>query len=484
MSLRRRVVIGSLAVALVLLAADVALAVTFRGFLLGQLDEQLTQSVGPLLRAAEGSDRLAPPAERPGAPGGPLSEFYLAVAEADGEVMGRVATPLRQDRADPELSAQQVREHATGPGEPLQPFTAGSLDEDGWRLVALQPQGAGGEIVLIGASLQGAAATYQQMLWVLVIGTATVYATLGVVAWWVLRQGVRPLAAMTATAEAIADGELDARVADTDERTEAGRLGAALNTMLARIETAFAERAASEARLRQFVADASHELRTPLTSIRGYTELYRTGALATREQLDEAMHRVEHEAARMGTLVDDLLLLAKLDQGRPLERQPVDLVQLAQDAVADFRAVDPDRTVELDVAPVTVRAEEARLHQAVANLLANVRAHTPPGTPVTVTVGADAGEAILEVADQGPGMPPDVADRVFERFYRGDASRARPGGERAPGSPGHGSGLGLAIVAGVAEAHDGHVSVATAEGQGTRFRLVLPLEPQPAEPAS
>jgi two-component system OmpR family sensor kinase len=235
--------------------------------------------------------------------------------------------------------------------------------------------------------------------------------------------------------------------------------------MLARIEEAFAQRAATEARLRRFVADASHELRTPLTSIRGYADLYRQGALRTRSELDEAMRRVEQEAARMGGLVDDLLLLARLDQGRPLERSPVRLDELVDDAVRDARAVEPDRPITLSARPVTVEGDEARLRQALGNLLANARVHTPPGTPVDVSVAAEDGWGLVQVADGGPGLAPEVAERVFERFYRADTARTRAGG---------GTGLGLAIVAGVVEAHGGTVRVESAPGEGARFSLRLP----------
>jgi signal transduction histidine kinase len=304
------------------------------------------------------------------------------------------------------------------------------------------------------------------VLVVLAWATAAVLATTALVAWWVLRQGVRPLAALAATADAVARGELSQRVADTDTRTEAGRLGRAFNGMLARIEEAFAQRAATEARLRRFAADASHELRTPLTSIRGYADLYRQGALADDVALDGAMGRIEAEAARMGGLVDDLLLLARLDQDRPLERTPLRLDELVADAVRDARAVEPDRPITLSADPATVVGDEARLRQVIGNLLANARVHTPAGTPVEVAVGAQDGWAVVEVADEGPGLDPEQAGRVFERFYRADPARTRASG---------GTGLGLAIVASVARAHGGAAEVDSAPGKGARFRLRLPV---------
>jgi two-component system OmpR family sensor kinase len=278
---------------------------------------------------------------------------------------------------------------------------------------------------------------------------------------------------MTATAGAIAAGDLSQRVAEGTPGTEAGDLGVALNGMLGRIEEAFDLRAASEARLRQFVADASHELRTPVATIRGYAELYRTGALDERGQLDDAMRRTEEEALRMGTLVDDLLHLARLDQGRPIERSPVELGQLVEDAVRDASAVEPDREIVATIEDsVTVLGDRARLHQVVANLLANARVHAP-GAPIEVRVHRDGDGGVIEVRDEGPGMSPADAERAFERFYRADASRSRHHG---------GSGLGLSIVEATVRAHGGAVAITSEEGTGTTVRIQLPLTP-PAEAA-
>jgi two-component system OmpR family sensor kinase len=274
---------------------------------------------------------------------------------------------------------------------------------------------------------------------------------------------------MTKTAGAIAAGDLSERVPAEPQGTEAAELGDALNRMLTTIEGAFAERAASEARLRRFVADASHELRTPVTTIRGYAELYRHGGLSRPDDLDQAMRRTEQESVRMASLVDDLLLLARLDEGRPLDRETVDLGVLGIDAAADARAVAPDRTVTADVAEgVTVEGDEDRLRQVVGNLVGNALVHTPAGTPVSVTVRDGDGRAVVEVRDDGPGMPPDVAERAFERFSRADASRSRHAG---------GSGLGLAIVRAIIEAHQGEVTLESTPGSGTTVRVVLPRVP-------
>jgi two-component system OmpR family sensor kinase len=259
-----------------------------------------------------------------------------------------------------------------------------------------------------------------------------------------------------------------------------------MNAMLAQIETAFAAREQSEARLRRFVADASHELRTPLTSIRGYAELFRRGAAQRPEDLATAMRRIEEEATRMSALVDDLLQLARLDLAvadrRETVCEPVDLARIATDAATDLRAVEPERPVALEAAPATTTGDEAALRQVAANLVANARHHTPAGTAVTVRSGTTAGgRTFIEVEDAGPGMSEADAAHVFERFWRGDPARTRGHG---------GAGLGLAIVAAIAEAHGGDVALDTAPGRGSRFRVELPAStpprdgvPRPAEPA-
>ncbi len=324
------------------------------------------------------------------------------------------------------------------------------------------PNGA----IAVAQPLRATDHTYHQIVTVEVLASMAVLLTLCMMAWWLLRHGVRPIEKMAITANAIADGDLSRRVAPAETKTEVGKLGIALNTMLGQIEGAFDERQESEDRLRRFVADASHELRTPLTSIRGYAELWRAGAIATEGEQTDAMRRVEHEAARMGRLVDDMLLLARLDEGRPLDLTAVDLGHIAEDAVRDARAVDPERPVSLSVEDsVVVLGDADRLRQVAANLLANALIHTSPGTAVEVRVRSDGPAAVLEVADHGPGLDPELAHRVFERFVRADPARTRATG---------GAGLGLAIVAAVAEAHGGRAEVDSVPGQGATFRVVLP----------
>ncbi|WP_214106227.1 sensor histidine kinase [Acrocarpospora catenulata] len=294
-------------------------------------------------------------------------------------------------------------------------------------------------------------------------------AALTLLAAHLIRRGLRPLDRIVETAAAIGDGDLGRRVATGPPGTEVGRLGTALNAMLGQIEGAFREREASQDRLRRFVADASHELRTPVATIRGYAELFRRGAATRQNDLEKVMLRIEAEAARMGSLVEEMLLLARLDQGRPLDQAPVELTELAADAVADTLAIDPDRPLSLDHhGPVWVTGDPARLRQVMNNLLTNVVHHTPEGTPAAVRVGVEGDRALIEVADQGPGMPEEHTSLVFQRFYRVDHSR--DDGPRRGGA-----GLGLSIVQAVVTAHGGDVSARSAPGEGTTFRIRLPL---------
>jgi two-component system OmpR family sensor kinase len=316
-------------------------------------------------------------------------------------------------------------------------------------------------------------ATLRYLAWSRVAIGVGVLLVLGAVGYVVVNRSLRPLAEVERTAAAIAAGQLDRRVPERDPRTEVGRLSLALNGMLAQIQQAVASSVASadsarvsEERMRRFITDASHELRTPLTTIRGFAELYRQGAARDVELL---MSRIESEASRMGLLVEDLLLLARMDAQRPLERNWVDLLVLATDAVHDARAIAPNRTIELEVfdGPGTpeVLGDEARLRQVLSNLVSNALQHTPEEAAITVRVGTDTDNAILEVVDQGPGMSEQDVQRAFERFFRTDSSRARASG---------GTGLGLSIVDSLTRAHDGTVTVSSPPGQGCTFRVSVP----------
>jgi two-component system, OmpR family, sensor kinase len=392
---------------------------------------------------------------------------------------------------------------------------------DNWQVVAqklpvvfsLFGQSQKGNVTLIvGVDLGDINGTISQLAGIDLIVSMIIVVGLAVVGVAVVRASLRPLADIEKTARAIAAGDLSRRVPDQDPSTEVGQLGRSLNTMLAQIETSFDARTRSEAaarrseeRMRQFVADASHELRTPLTAMRGYAEYYRqrggleeggppgsgatpagghdpsgdalgTSGQLTRADMDRIMQRVEQESARMGVLVEDMLLLARLDQQRPIEHRPVDLLTLAADAVQDARIIAPGRDITLDVgsgAAFLVLGDEVRLRQVIGNLMNNALTHTPAGTPVAVRLLAGPREpvpsVVLEVADRGPGLRPDQAEHVFERFYRADQARTRTAG---------GTGLGLAIVAALVAAHDGTVALKTAPGQGATFRITLPLAPE------
>jgi two-component system OmpR family sensor kinase len=387
-----------------------------------------------------------------------------------------------------------------------------------WRLTAFPAQftnDATGQTfngtIIVGIDVSSVYRTLDGLALIDLIVSAVVLAALAIVGIAIVRSSLRPLTDIELTAGAIAAGDLSQRVPDRDPRTEVGRLGRSLNTMLAQVEAAFHAREKSEAaarwseeRMRQFVADASHELRTPLTAIRGYAEYYRQRGGATgngarhaapasaepgpaadgrlsEPDVDRIMQRVEQESARMGVLVEDMLLLARLDQQRPIERRPVDLLTLAADAVQDARMIAPQRKIELTVgsgAAFLVLGDEARLRQVITNLMSNALTHTPDGTPIDVrllTHGPDGRLTVpsvtLEVDDHGAGLAKEQADRVFERFYRADQARGRKTG---------GAGLGLAIVAALVTAHGGAVGVDTAPGSGAMFWITLPLAAEAA----
>jgi two-component system OmpR family sensor kinase len=318
-------------------------------------------------------------------------------------------------------------------------------------------------------------ATLHQLILVDLTVGALLLVLLGLLGYFVVRVGLRPLGDIEETAGAIAAGDLSRRVELVEPSTEVGRLGASLNVMLETIEHSFNEQLASENRLRQFLADASHELRTPVTSIRGYAELFRRGAAERPDDLATAMRRIEDESIRMGTLVDDLLLLARLDQGRPLEAVPVDLAVIAADSATDAEVLAPDREVVLEVAgPLTVLGDEPRLRQVVGNLLQNALRHTPVGSKVTVTAGRRGAEVYLSVADEGPGISSEHLPHLFERFYRADPSRTRMSG---------GAGLGLAIVASIVDSLGGTATVTSEVGHGATFTILLPAAAASSLPA-
>jgi two-component system, OmpR family, sensor kinase len=476
MSLRSRLVAGFVLVAIVLVAADAVVALRVHRSLIQSIDQRLA-----VARRPPRTQVAAPGGTFGDVPAGPpadavrtfpsFNDLYVAMVLPDGTIDRQEPTTGAHAPAPPAIPAN-LSKLASPAGVAPKPFTVPARGGgDGFRAVAFHT--ARGDIVFIAVSLHDTAATFRDVVAIEGLASLAVLAAMALVAWFVLHLGVRPLDRIAVTADAIAAGDLSLRVDRAEPRTEAGRLGLAFNTMLGRIEGAFAERSASEDRLRRFVADASHELRTPLTSIRGYTELWRQGALDDPDSLADAMRRVEQEASRMGVLVDELLLLARLDQGRPLESAPVDLARVVTDAVADAAAVEPQRPISLDApTQLMVDGDETRLTQLVVNLLANARTHTGPTTPVRVRVAAEGRLAVLEVEDDGPGLGPEP-ERVFERFYRADRARSRTSG---------GAGLGLSIVAAVSEAHGGRATAGRSPSGGALLRVELPLATSPAVP--
>ncbi|CAM4195114.1 putative sensor histidine kinase PhoR [Mycobacterium basiliense] len=441
-----------------LLASGVAVTSILRHSLISRIDAMLvdashTWAQSPWKHAVanvEGPDPARPP-----------SKFYVRSISPDGHTM----TAINDRNAEPALPG----DNDVGPDPITLPSVSGSDIE--WRAVTVHgPQGG---LTTVAIDLSDVQHTVRSLVWLQTAIGAAVLVVVGLAGFAVVQRSLRPLVEVEQTAADIASGQLDRRVPERDPRTEVGRLSLALNGMLSQIQQAVAASEASaekarssEDRMRRFITDASHELRTPLTTIRGFAELYRQGAARDVSML---LSRIESEASRMGLLVDDLLTLARLDVQRPLESSQVDLLVLASDAVHDARAIDPQRTITLEVldGPGTpeVLGDEPRLRQVLSNLVVNALQHTPASADVTVRVGTEGDDAVLEVADQGPGMPEEDAARVFERFYRTDSSRARASG---------GTGLGLSIVHSLVKAHGGTVTVTTAPGEGCCFRVTLP----------
>ncbi len=462
-SLRVRVMASAaILVALTSLATGLLGTTLLRGYLLGRADGQLQAFATVASRVLT---RPHPAVPNGGRQQGLPTQFLVEVISPDGhvQVAGRPlarAIPLR-------LSAAQLSD---GNG----PFTVeAGHPADSWRVaVKILPDG---QRAVIALSLDGILSTVSRLEVADALAGIVAVAVLAGIGLPLVRTSLAPLRRIEATAAAIAGGDLSKRIDEPSARTEVGRLAVALNTMLNRIEAAYQAREdgearalSSEDRMRQFVADASHELRTPLTSVRGLAEFaLQQGTDANPAELLRLMTLVRLEAARMGRLVEDLLLLAQLDSERPLEPRPVDLASVAAEAVSAARMAQPDRTITLDAGdPVITCADAGRLRQVMDNLISNAVLHTPRGSPVTVTVTSSPGTGYISVADRGPGMTGEQASHVFERFYRTDGARTRSRG---------GAGLGLSIAAGLAAAHGGDITVNTAPGQGATFRVRLPL---------
>ena len=472
-------------VALALVASGVLATTIMRGYLLDRVDDQLRQTAMPLSHVA--TDRR--PVPHPGGGPGPRqlpSEFVVQFNDSEGtSAKGPVGSRLAEAEPLPKLptlNLNQVRA-LDGMSFEVDAESGGAR----WRVLAVPTEDQQGS-VMVAQSLKDMDHTIQRLIGIQAAAGVILLVLLAGVGTYVVRRSLRGLEDVEHTAVAIAGGDLSRRVPQRDPRTEVGRLSLALNQMLGQIETAFAQRTASafaarrsedaarqseeaarqsEERMRRFVADASHELRTPLTSIRGFAELSRhRGDVAD----PDTMRRIEDEAKRMGLLVDDLLLLARLDQQRPLRAESVDLLPIAADALHNAQAVQPDRHISLTLLPDSeapvVSGDEARLRQVLGNLVSNALHHTPVDAPVTVSVGTRGTEAILEVSDTGPGLTDEQKARIFERFYRVDTARTRSTG---------GSGLGLSIVAALVAAHNGHVTVTDTTPHGATFTVHLPL---------
>jgi two-component system, OmpR family, sensor kinase len=455
--------LGLVAATLVLVACGLlASGVAVTSIMRHSLESRVDQTLLDASRSWAQAPRRMPlnPLEDPN-PARPPSSFYVRGVDRDGNTW----TAVNDRQAEPELPP----DNDVGPV----PTTVDSVDHDKVQWRAMTVRGPDGEYTTVAMDLAEVESTVRALIWSQVGIGAAVLLVIAVAGFAVVQRSLRPLVEVEQTAAGIAAGQFDRRVPERDPRTEVGRLSLAINGMLSQIQRALAASEASaahaktsEERMRRFITDASHELRTPLTTIRGFAELYRQGAAKDVEML---MSRIESESRRMGLLVEDLLLLARLDAQRPLERKRVDLLSLASDSVHDAQSIAPKRRITLEVfdGPGTpeVLGDEARLRQVLGNLVANALQHTPESAGITVRVGTEDDSAVLEVCDEGPGMTADDAHRVFERFYRADSSRARASG---------GTGLGLSIVDSLVLAHDGAVVVTTAPGQGCRFTVKLP----------
>ncbi len=483
MSLRARLLLALAAVSLVgLIVADVVTYSSLRSFLLDRVDQQLASTTIPALFGPTGSGSGTTSNQPPPAVARAAAGVSLEVRASDDQV--RVQLPAVEPggkQYSPQLPSH-ISLSSSSEGQPAAVyFDVPSTTSGGPEFRVRASETPEGGLLIVGLPLDSTYATLNRLVLIelAVTGGALIIAMgLG---WWLVRVGLRPLEGVERTADAIAAGQLDRRVPGDDARTEVGRLARALNVMLGRIQSAFMERdatarrlAASEERMRRFVADASHELRTPLAAVSAYSELFSRGAEHNPADLERVMRGIRIESDRMTVLVEDLMLLARLDEGRPLEHAPVELVSLTAEAIHSATAVGPEWPITLRAErPVEVIGDGRRLRQVLDNLLTNVRAHTPPGTPATVQVSAVGDRALVEVADRGPGLGREQAERVFERFYRADASRSRSSG---------GAGLGLSIVAAIVASHGGEASVRPNPEGGTIFAVWLPLGALPEPP--
>ena len=472
-SLRNRLLVSVLIVtAIGITASDFGAISSLRNFLVNQLDTQLTTishaTQVQLDRAGienqqQSKDDMQFRPIRPlrGVP----TSTTVTLLDPTGTVIGRLGGDLAGSSTAAAFNGFTTAKVLAHHGKP---FTITALNEESYRVIATVLPSQQGS-VLVSSSLDSVNKTLKELAFLFFLISLIVLALIGFIARAFIRISLKPLSEVEVTAAAIAGGDLSARLPEARPTTEVGKLTTSLNRMLSRIEESFAVRVESESKLRRFVADASHELRTPLTAIRGFAELHRQGAVDGAEKTKELIGRIEKESIRMGSLVEDLLLLARMDQHPEFEKEPVDLTHLVHEVVASARAAGPQHpiTVVIPDDENFVLGDATRIHQAVANLLANARTHTPVGTEITITVANGENEVSISVADRGPGLSPADQERIFERFYRADTSRARTKGE--------GSGLGLSIVDAVMKAHGGSVTVTSELGQGCVFTLHFPF---------
>ena len=457
------------------LASDVAAQTLMRSYLTQQMDSELLSVAGgsfPRVERAgiarEARENQSDDDDEEDKPNVPLqrvpTSISLTLIGPAGIVLGQIGGDLNSTEITSYLQSitpEQVIERAN------RPFTIEAPQSD-FRVIAQRlPTGLG--IVVVAQSFEDIDRTLLRLQGLFILIGLVMILFIALASRKVITVGLRPLATVEATAERIAEGDLTARLPDVKPNTEVGRLVNTLNMMLGRIEESFSARVDSESKLRRFVADASHELRTPITAIRGFAELHRQGAVTGEEKTKELIGRIENESKRMGSLVEDLLLLARLDQSREMKAEPVNLSKLVLDAVESARAAGPNHVVNFDKSDEEIYAlgDNDRIHQVVANLLANARTHTPAGTKIDVSVTQSEDGVRIRIADNGPGLSDRDQSRIFERFYRADASRVRTDGE--------GTGLGLSIVDAVMRAHAGQVSVESELGKGAAFTLFFPL---------
>ena len=472
-SLRNRLILAVLAMTAVAIAgSDFAAESALKTFLVQQVDNQLDNVAGgSILRL----DRAGIDPNSGGDDGTPFrpvrplrnvpSSTTITLLDIQGNVVGHLGGELENGNAQnlfKGFTPSVVIAHQA------KPFTINQGEHQFRALARILPSGLGSVVVSI--SLDSVTRTSHELTALFLLISIIVLAAIALLGWSLIRLSLRPLSKIEETAEAIAEGDLSARLEEGNPKTEVGRLTKSLNTMLGRIEESFAVRIESESKLRRFVADASHELRTPLTAIRGFAELHRQGAVQGEEKTKELIGRIEKESIRMGSLVEDLLLLARLDQSREMAQDPVDLHHLIIEAVASARAAGPDHPITMDLEndDAYVLGDSMRIYQAISNLLANARTHTPKGTSITVSLHSTETERIVTVSDTGPGLSKEDQEKIFERFYRADPARVRTGSD--------GSGLGLSIVDAVMKAHGGSVEVSSELGHGASFTLHFPIK--------